>query len=371
MNSRLPDQKEADSEDGRSQSSSKGKDRMVDVGLEDTLRTDDSDPDDPPDDLMEDPPSIQQLRKPLQDPDIYGTDPRLMPTETGRDALLNHPRPPSSDGDSVPQVMTQAAGNPPRHDSFWGNLYLLLLAAMFATWFMVYLHTDAPGVKYPLGDTVYTTLQASFHLLAIYTLVSIFVSLLWLAAFRSYVRPLVYAMLVAVPVILYSFSLYPFISSFQGSWHGSSIQDKVMRFGSLVPAILATLWILAVIRGRFSMQKAITILEFATRILAANTGLLVLGFAVLGAIVGWTWTWLSMFTRVFLGGHPANRSSLGRFVIDASTWWLGAYFILMYLWTIAMILAYNDPSLPQQYHSGTSTGWLYPHPHHRPSSRLR
>jgi len=53
--------------------------------------------------------------------------------------------------------------------------------------------------------------------------------------------------------------------------------------------------------------------------------------------VAWTWTWLSMFTRVFLGGHLATRSSVGRFIIDASTWWLGAYFILMYLWTIAMI----------------------------------
>ena len=351
---RLPDQKETDFEDGKSESSCKGKDRMVDVGLEDTLRTEDSDQDDPPDDLMDNPPSIQQLRKPLQDVDKFGTNSTFMPTEKDREALLNHPRSPSSDSDSVPQVMVQAAGNAPRHDSFWGNLYLLLLASMFATWFLVYLHTDAPGVKYPLGDTVYTTLHASFHLLAIYTLVSIFVSLLWLAAFRSYVRPLVYAMLVAVPVILYSFSLYPFISSFQGSWDGASIQDKVMRFGSLIPAALATLWILAVIRGRYSMHKAITILEFATRILATNPGLLILGFAVLGSIVGWTWTWLSMFTRVFLGGHPPNRTSLGRFVIDASTWWLGVYFILMYLWTIAMIFG-----IQRSVTSATVSQWYF------------
>jgi hypothetical protein len=102
------------------------------------------------------------------------------------------------------------------------------------------------------------------------------------------------------------------------------------------------------------MHKAITILEFSTRILAANPGLLVLGFAVLGSIVAWTWTWLSMFTRVFLGGHPTTRSSVGRFVVDASTWWLGVYFILMYLWTIAMIFG-----IQRSVTSATVSQWYF------------
>ena len=327
-------------DDGRSVGGSRGRERMVDVGLEDTLKSDvdEIDHDEPPDELMENPPSIQQLRKPPR-----GTQPRVeigssfMPEETDEQALLDHPRPPSSDGSDVPQPMAQVPTNPPRHDTFWGNLYVLSLAAMLTAWFITYLSTEAPGVKHPLGDTVYSTLHASFHLLAIYTLISIFVSLLWLAALRSYVRPLVYAILVAVPVILYSFALYPLISSFRGSWHGSSIQDKVMRWGSAIPAIIATLWVLSVVRGRHSLHKAVSILEFVTRILAANSALIAVGFGVLGTIVAWTWMWLYMFTRVFLGGHPSTRSAVSRFVIDGSTWWLGAYFILVYLWTIAMI----------------------------------
>ena len=350
---RLPDLKQAETDDGKSESSSKGKGRMVDVGLEDTLKGDDSDPDDPPDDLMEDPPSIQQLRRPPRDVHDFSMGSGFMHRESGRQALLDLPRPPSSDVESIPQVMVHAAANPPRHDAFWGHIYLLSLAAMFATWFLVYLHTEAPGVKYPLGDTIYTTLHASFHLLAIYTLVSVFVSLLWLAALRSYVRPLVYAILVVVPVILYSFSLYPFISSYKGSLDGTSIQDKIMRWGSLIPAALATLWIFAIFRGRHSMQKAIAILEFATRILAANPALLALGFAVLGAIIAWTWTWLSMFTRIFLGGHLAG-SSVGKFIIDASTWWLGAYFMLMYLWTIAIIFG-----MQRSVTSATVSQWYF------------
>ncbi len=305
---------------------------MVDIGLEDTMRS--GYDDEPPEDLMENPPSVQHLRKQAPKPDDE-YDSEASDQENNRRRLLGHSRHHSQE-ESVPDGIPQPQIQQPRHDAFFGQLYLLALASMFATWFLVLLHTQPPSTKQPLGDTVYTTLHGSFYLLATYTLVATFVSLLWLAALRSYVRHLVYGILVAVPVILYSFSLYPLISSFKGSWHGSSIQDMVMRWSSLVPAALATLWILAVFRGRLVMQKAISILEFATRILAANPTLVLCGFAVLGFIISFTWLWLSMFTRVFLGGHSSTRSLISKFVIDTSTWWLGVYFILVYLWTIAI-----------------------------------
>jgi len=326
--------------------------RLMDVGLEDTMRSDADD--EPPEDLMEDPPSIQHLRKPRQT--IYGpvSDSQRWPADTAQERLLQRSGSPTNELESVPEVVAQLASSPPRHDAFWGHIYLLAFAAMWTTWFLVFLHTAAPATKQPLGDTIYTTLHGSFHLLAIYTFVAIFVSLFWLAALRSYVRHLVYGILVAVPVILYSFSLYPFISSYHGYWHGTGVQDYVMRWGSLVPAITATLWLVAVIRSRLAMQKAISILEFATKILAAHPALLAVGFAVLGSIVGFTWIWLSMFTRVFLGGHLVTRSSLGKFVIDASTWWLGVYFIVVYLWTIGLLFG-----MQRSITSATVSQWYF------------
>ena len=305
---------------------------MVDVGLEDTLKSEFDD--DPPEDLIENPPSVQQLRKQPPNRDDYDSEDSEQ--ENMQRRLLRHSRHDSGEQEPVPEGIPQPQIQQPRHDAFWGQLYMLSLAAMCATWFLVMLHTQPPSTKKPLGDTVYTTLHGSFYLLATYTLVATLVSLFWLAALRSYVRYLVYGILVAVPVILYSFSLYPLVSSFKGSWHGSSTQDTVMRWSSLVPAAMATLWILAVFRGRLVMQKAISILEFATRILAANPTLVIVAFAVLGFIISFTWVWLTMFARVFLGGHPSTRNVVSRFVIDTSTWWLGGYFILVYLWTIAI-----------------------------------
>lgn len=314
---------------------------MVDIGLESIAQssTDGIDRDNPPDDLAieispdDDPPSIQQFREPPSakfDP----TSP-FLPRETTANNVFERPHLPDSDSDEASPTASYPPETPPRHDAFWGSLYLISQAALFASFLLVFLHTTAPSLKHPLGDTIYTTLHASYHLLAVDTLIAVIVSLLWLALLRSYVRPLVYTIFVAVPVILLSFFLYPLISSFRGSYNGSSIQDIAMRWFSFIPGVLALFWTFLLIKGRDSLGKAISILEFSCRILASNPGLLLLGFATLVSIIIWTWLWTAMFTRVFLGGHLSTSKSL--YIIDASTWWLGAFFILIYLWTLGIL----------------------------------
>ena len=324
-----------------SEGSSNSKGRMVDVGLESITQSspDGLDKDDPPDDLAvetqqdDNPPSVQQFRKTPTTP--FNPISPFLPQETTPDDIHGRPHPPESDSSSTPPTVSYPVEEPPRYDAFWGSLYLISLAALFASFLLVYLHTAAPSLKHPLGDTIYTTLHASYHLLAIDTLVAVIVSLLWLAVLRSYVRPLVYMILVAVPIILFSFFLYPLISSYRGQYHGASIQDKAMRWFSFIPGVLALVWAFSVYKGRHSMGKAISILEFSCKILAVNPGLLVVGFATLIGVILWSWMWMAMFTRVFLGGHLSNAKAF--FIIDASTWWLGAFFVLVYLWTLGII----------------------------------
>lgn len=325
---------------GDSEGSVKRNGEMVDVGLESMTHSsaDSLARDNPPADLAieippdDDPPSIQQFRKlptGTFDPSSFP------PQETTAENAYGTPHPPESDSSSAPPTVSYPAEEPPRHDAFWSSLYLIALAALFASFLLVYLHTAAPSMKHPLGDTVYTTLHASYHLLAVDTLVAVVLSLLWLAVLRSYVRPLVYMILVAVPVILFSLFLYPLISSYKGQYHGASLQDKAMRWFSFIPGILAVLWSISVFKGRQSLGKAINILEFCCRILAANPGLLLVGFATLFAVIIWTWVWMAMFTRVFLGGHLSHAKTF--YIIDASTWWLGIFFVLVYLWTLGVL----------------------------------
>ncbi|KAH8657032.1 hypothetical protein BGZ60DRAFT_138136 [Tricladium varicosporioides] len=321
-----------------SEGSSRGKDRMVDVGLESTIE--DSEP---PEDLAiefspdDNPPAFQAFRsQPKTGTTRLPAETSRMPRDIeapfgpGRHAAV--PPPPSSQG-TAPATIATTLGEAPKHDVFWGSLYLICLAGLFATFFLIFLHTTP---QKNLGDTIYTTLRSSFHLFAVDTVVSIFVSLLWLALLRSFVRSLVYLIVIAVPVIFISFSIFPLVSSYRGTTHGNSLQDQAMRWLSFIPGILALIWLYTIVKGRHSLNKAIGILEFASRILAANPALLGLGFATLGAVVAWTWMWLGMFTRVFLGGHKSTLGIPG-FIIDSTSWWLGVFFVLMYIWTLSVI----------------------------------
>ncbi|KAI9890126.1 MAG: hypothetical protein M1814_004407 [Vezdaea aestivalis] len=311
-------------------SMSAGSARMEDIGLESTNLG--GSPEElalggSPDDR---PPAFQGFRRPTGSrseaakPFLQFED--QLPTEA------NNVHAYESDAESAAPPLAQSMREIPKHDSFWGTLYLVSMAAIFATYILVWLHTEQPAKKRPLGDTIYSVINSSRHLLAVDTLVAIIVSLLWLAALRSFVRPLVFSILVGVPIILFSFTLYPFISSFKGSWKGHSAQDSAMRWSSLLPAIATVLWVYTSWKARHALGKAIAILEFSSKVLAANPALVVLGFGTLFGVVAWTWIWMGMFTRVFLGGHFSKNT----FIIDLGSWWLGAWFILMYLWTLSL-----------------------------------
>lgn len=310
----------------QSSDGSSGKGNMEDVGLESTIAESD-----PPAELtveysVDDPPAFQKLRG--------NRGPSR--ARTRRDSIMNSELGRPHYDDSTPAAASEPAeGEVFKHDAFFAWVYLIALASMLATFILVWLHTSAPSGKKPLGDTIYTVLRSSFHLLAVDTLIAIIVSLVWLTALRYFVRPLVALILIAVPITMLSFSIYPFVSSFKGEKHGSTPQDVVMRWASTVPGFFAVVWVYMVWKGRHALSSSIAILEFSSRILAANSALVLVGMGALGLIVCWTWIWLAMFTRVFLGGSYSGTFS--RYIIQASSWWLGVYFILMYLWTLSMI----------------------------------
>ena len=316
------------------------KGKMVDVGLESTIAESEYEP--PASLTLEDPsdsspPTFQRFKTGAGDDGAPG---RYQPFRR-RDSVVDSElgmEPPRSSTDTTNNLHLATAeplasdSEMFRHDAFFAWLYLIALASLFATFVLVFLHTEG---KRPQGDTVYNTLRGSFNMLAVDTLVSIIVSLVWIAALRSFVKPLVWLVIIAVPVILFSFSLYPFISSYQSTGGSTRLQDTMMRWAALVPAISTAFWVYVVFKGRHSLKSAIDILEFSSRILTANSALILVGMACLGLIVFWTWAWLFMFTRVFMGGKFS--SALSRFIINASSWWLGVYFVLMYIWTLSII----------------------------------
>jgi hypothetical protein len=319
--------------------SSKGKGKLVDVELASTVghSVEELVREELYKDLDDRPPSYQQFRN-MPKPKRARSPLRTtlpVPLETDEDTLLENPRPNSPDRESVPHEVAVDANVSPRHNHFWAELFIIVQCAVLGVAIISLLQETPPDKKHPLGDTVYTVLRSSFHLIGVYSLVSVLVGLLWLSLLRSFARPLILLILVAVPVISFSFFLYPFISSFKGTWHGDSVQDKAMRWLSFGPCVLAVFWIYTVWKGRHSLQKASDMLEFSGTILREQSPLILVGVATLAAVVLWSWIWILMFVRLFLGGHFTKSKS--RWVINLSTWWLGVVFFLDYFWVLAVI----------------------------------
>ena len=297
--------------------------RLVDIDLGSTIKESTED--------MENAGSATNDQPP---PPIQRPTATMIPRETDPEAHRANSRPPSPDEDSIPNTVALSATQLPQHDVFWAHMYKISLFAMFATFVLVWFHTTTPSSSKPLGDTIYSALTGSINLLLWDTVITVVVAMIWLALLREYVRVLVFLMLVALPVILLSFSIYPFVWSYKGAYNGDSYQDRAMRWLSFIPAISAFIWVYSVYKGRHSLGKAINILEFACRIVTQSPALVLLGFATLGTVVCFTWIWLGMFTRVFLGGH---FSKVKTFIIDVNTWWLGVYFVIVYLWSLGVI----------------------------------
>lgn len=315
--------------DQGSERSHDAKGKMVEVGLESQEDGDEE----PPESLLGEaltdgsPPPFQRFKSQSERAPFI---PRRSSTSEADASDMHQTEP---DPNTVQTQITHVEGEIFRHDPFFAWIFLISFAGMMSTFVLVWLHTSPR--KSPVGDTIYTTLQRSFDMLAVDTIVAIFVSFIWLAALRSFVRPLVSVILIAVPVIMFSFSIYSFASSFKGRTHGSSFQDTVMRWAALVPGASCVLWLWLVVKGRRAIDQAIEILQFSSKILAQNPGLLLVGFGCLAFIVLWTWAWLAMFTRVFMGGYFSQ--SLLRFIIRFSSWWIGAAFVFMYMWTLSVM----------------------------------
>lgn len=311
----------------RNVSSGDEAERLVTIGLESNTehRT-------PPDGSIhekrteERPPAIQQFRSlPKAESKHSVMHSREVDVEAGtKDASIPGPV------NAVPSTSNIYTTDAPRHDAIWGPVFILLLGALFATFFIVYLHTSVPSGKF--GDTIYSTLRSSFHLFAIDTMVSVLASLVWLAFLNTLLKPLVSIILFAVPLV----SIYFSVLSFKASSGITTVQGQGLRWLSVLPAVCAVVWLYTIYKGRRALTKAISILHFACRILLANPALLGLGVSTMGLIIIWTWTWLLMFSRVFLGGHFTH--GLAGFVVNTTSWWLATYFILLYIWSLSIIV---------------------------------
>ncbi|KAF3918981.1 hypothetical protein ABW20_dc0109207 [Dactylellina cionopaga] len=262
------------------------------------------------------------------------------PAEYGSDPST--PKPKNSGGrdssplTTIPQSVELPPLVPPLHDRIWTKIYGGMMAFMFSTAFVVWLHTEEPKGS-PIGDSIYSVLQKALPLLAVDTIITIFVALAWMLCLKHFIRPLLYLLVISVPIVMLCLTIYPLVTSLNGPWGGKSIQDHVMRTMSLFPLCLAFFWVYLLYRGRLALHKATSILQLALTIFAENPALLFCGFFALIATISFSWLWIFLVIRVFLNGRSTIISGRQVWQMDGTGWALGVFFVCMYLWTLGVL----------------------------------
>lgn len=208
----------------------------------------------------------------------------------------------------VPPMVTHTPINEKMHDALWSRLYILSMCCLFATSFIIWLRTEVTHLI-SVADTVYTVIGGSTGILVTDTFVAIAISMAWFILLKTFIRPLLYLLIISIPVALTSLTMYPLIMSYRDSYGGETTQDKAMRWTSLIPIILAVLWIWFSYRGRRVLGRGIGMIHLACKILRDNPCLLVLSVGTLVSFVTFTWIWVGMFTRVFLRGRASADSN--------------------------------------------------------------
>ena len=219
--------------------------------------------------------------------------------------------------DALPRPVSAPSLTSVAHDSTWAAFYGLSMAGMFATAFVIWLGTETPSDDVPLGDTIYSTLHSAFPLLISDAILAIGIAMLWIILMRHALQPFIYLLLFIIPVSMFTLFLVPLIQSFRGRWEGETIQDKAMRWASIIPAIIGIWWTYKTWKERHSLNRAVSIIALSGKIVRENQALVGFSFSVLGAFIAFTFIWVLMFSRVFLRSYR---------VVEGG--WLGLYRLL-------------------------------------------
>lgn len=236
----------------------------------------------------------------------------------------------------IPSEVQFPTPDMPRLDAIWGYIYFGLLACMCATSLMIWLKTSVPS-SVPLGDTMYTMLKKSSGYLLFDTVMAVGISALWVFLMRKHATAVFYVSIVSVPFAMLGLTMYPLIMSYRSGNGGNTSQDKAMRWTSFLPLILGGLWVNFIYKGRHALTRSLGIIKLACSILSSNTPLMVFNCASVGVFLVATWVWIGMFTRVFLRGHTVLNHGIVSWVLDPRSWALGAFYIIMYLWSWGII----------------------------------
>lgn len=255
-------------------------------------------------------------------------------------SLASRPLPPTLEepefleNSATPDVLSDGNQSLVHHDAGYAILFMLVQASSIASSIFIYLRTDIPST--PVVDSIYAAVSSSMGLIFKDLFIATIVAGLWLFAMRTCAKPLLYTAIIAVPVVFVILGFYSLVWSYKGLYGGYELQARAMRWSAFAFVAFASGWTYAATKRRHAFTRAVDIIKLSCLVLEKNPYLTIMSLGNSLLFLVYSFIWLHQFERVFLRGSLQNISGTTRWLLERDSWALGAYMVLIYLWSFGV-----------------------------------
>ncbi|KAH8117285.1 plasma-membrane choline transporter-domain-containing protein [Phellopilus nigrolimitatus] len=241
---------------------------------------------------------------------------------------------------SLPDPRPHSRGRVIHKDYHWTAAWLGSVTACVIGSFIILFTTSSPRSA-PRGTVLpYTTLLHTIPLLTILTFLSASVSYVHIMLLRIFVKPVMFATSVFIPVALFISAIWAFVGSFmweegiEPSW-GETVG---LRLFSLIPLILAIFTARRLMHLQEELHTTSAILTLSTSLLISNPFLLALSpllllLALLGSI-----PFLTLSFRLLLIGYStAAAGSTWEWHVKSWAGWAIVGTVSVWLWSWGVV----------------------------------
>ncbi|TEB18941.1 hypothetical protein FA13DRAFT_1647602 [Coprinellus micaceus] len=271
---------------------------------------------------------------------------------------------------SLPDPRHTPRGRRKYNDSIWTSIWLTGVSVCVLFSIVMLFAARQPDKKVPRSILPYITLLHTVPLLTILTFVSAIVAYVHIFLLQIFVRPVMIATSVFIPVTLLISSIWAFIGSFMYDTDEPTWGETVgLRLFSIVPLVLAIITGRRLLHLPQQIHTTSSTLTLTTHLLMANPFLLALSPVILLATLIASLPFLTLIFRLLLFGSATQPSSGWEWHVYGWANWAITGTVVVWLWTwgvsrgvlrmtVASVIGawyFADPSMPPPPPTSTHT----------------
>eukprot|EP00158_Paraphelidium_tribonemae_P007502 Partr_v1_DN28271_c0_g1_i3_m75535 putative Solute carrier family 44 member len=212
------------------------------------------------------------------------------------------------------------------NDVVFAIAYMLSLALMISLG--VYFELTTTPFTEDIRNSVYYAFDKTSKHIGTLLFFSFAIGLAWVIFLQRFLRAAIWMMVFTVPGSFFAISIWGFSAALSGPIDLSNI-SKLMIPESLISLILGIASSYLIHKKKHHIGNTVKLVEVSFEIIFSYPALILVCLGILLGYLVFCAVWLSMFSHLMLIGRVESKE----WIASASSNWLAAFFIFMFLWT--------------------------------------